>query len=317
MPNAYEHLNGYEREQIAYMLIKKASFAAIGRDLGRATSTISREVGRNGGRAGYFARAADRRARQLREKARRGFKITGEVARRIIRCLKRYWSPEQIEGRGLLEGIDVVNRMTIYRFLARPEGMDYRMFLRGPEQRRRHNRKVHERIHDRVMIDERPAEVAAKKEPGHWEGDTIRGPMKTEGCVMTLVERTSQFLVAGLLADRTAGALNQKAARALKHHGAKTLTVDNGMEFASHRKLREQSGTPIYFAHEKSPWERGLNEQVNGLLRQFFPKGTDLGEVTSAQLRRAVDLLNNRPRKKLGYKTPNEEWKCLNVALAM
>jgi len=247
--------------------------------------------------------------------ARRARKIVGEVGQRVKKGLRKFWSPEQIEGRDKLEELDTVSRMTIYRFLAEPEGMAYRSFLRGPEKRRRYNRKVHKRIHNRVMIDERPEEVAAKKAPGHWEGDTIRGPMHTEGCVMTLVERISQKLVARLVDDRSAGALNQKAAPVLNCYGVKTLTVDNGMEFASHRKLQEQTQTAIYFAHERSPWERGLNEQVNGLLRQFFPKGTDLGKVTPAQLRRAVDLINNRPRKSLGYKTPNEVWQSLNFAL--
>ena len=132
---------------------------------------------------------------------------------------------------------------------------------------------------------------------------------------MTLVERVSQYLVARRLQNRQAAEYNKVAARAMRGYEFKTLTVDNGMEFASHHKLKEATGVSIYFAHEKSPWERGLNEQVNGLLRQFFPKGTDFSRVSPAQLRRAVDLINNRPRKTLGYKTPNEVMQGRSFAL--
>ncbi len=132
---------------------------------------------------------------------------------------------------------------------------------------------------------------------------------------MTLVERTSQYLVARRLRGRGAAEFNRVAARAMQGRDFKTLTVDNGMEFASHQKLQATTGTSIYFAHEKSPWERGLNEQVNGLLRHFFPKGTDFSRVSPAQLRRAVELINNRPRKTLGYKTPSEVMQGLSFAL--
>lgn len=315
MPRTYEQVNGYEREVIAQMLKEGAGWTSIGMRLGRAPSTIYREYYRNRSAEGYRPREADQKAAERRRVARRPRRIVGQVRRWVTDGLRRYWSPDQIEGRGAEEGRASLSAMTIYRHLESPEGMRYRQYLRGPDKRRRHNRKVMERIHDRVMIDQRPSEIEERKQVGHWEGDTVRGPMKTSACVMSLVERSSQFLVARRLAERSAEQLNGSARRAMKHHPFKTLTVDNGMEFASHKKLEELTGVSVYFAHEKSPWERGLNEQVNGLLRQFFPKGTDFSKVSPAQLRRAVTLLNQRPRKSLGYKTPNEVMRSQSFAL--
>jgi len=315
MPRTYEHINGYEREVIAQMLKEQSGWAAIGRHLGRSASTIYREYHRNRDKEGYRPRWADSQAAARRRVARRPRLIVGAVRRRVRRSLRRYWSPDQIEGRGRLDGQEPLGFMTIYRYLESPDGIGYRKYLRGPSKRRRHNRKTRERIHNRVMIDQRPKEVDARKQPGHWEGDTVRGPMKSATCLMTLVDRTSQFLVSRLLAERTGEALNRSAHRAMKHLPFETLTVDNGMEFASHKKLEELAGVSVYFAHEKSPWERGLNEQVNGLLRQFFPKGTDFSKVSPAQLRRAVTLLNERPRKSLGYRTPSEVMRSSGFAL--
>jgi len=156
------------------------------------------------------------------------------------------------------------------------------------------------------MIDQRPAEVEKRERLGDVEGDTVRGPMKSSACILTLVDRSSQYLMARLLADRSAKTLNRAVQLVTKSCLIRTLTVDNGMEFAGHKELAERTGVDVYFAHEKCPWERGLNEQVNGLLRQFFPKGTDFSKVAPAQVRRAAHYINGRPRKTLGYKTPNE-----------
>ena len=306
MPRTYEQLTGHEREVIAQMHRKQASFSEIGRALGRPASTILREVRRNGRQGRYLSREADRAARERRRRPRRPRVLVGSIAKRVKECLARQWSPEQIQGRDLLEGRTTVSFMTIYRFLETPDGEPFRAYLRGPSRRRRQNRKNRERIHSRVMIDERPAEVEEKLVPGHWEGDTVRGPMRSSACMMTFVERTSQFLVARLLDDRSAKELNKHAAKAMRYHEIKTLTVDNGMEFASHQALKGKLKTQIYFAHERSPWERGLNEQVNGLIRQYFPKGTNLDLVSEKELQQAVRRINNRPRKTLGYKTPTE-----------
>ncbi len=315
MPRTYEHVNGYEREVIAQMLKEGGGWAGIGRRLKRAPSTIYREYCRNQSRDGYLPHRADNEAMTRRRVARRPRLIEGPVRRRVRRDLRRYWSPDQIEGRGVLDVQEPLSFMTIYRYLRSPDGIEYRKYLRWPDDTRRRNRKVRERIHERVMIDQRPKEVDERQQVGHWEGDTVRGPMKSSACLMTLVDRSSQFLVSRLLAKRTGEALNRAASRAMKYLPFETLTVDNGMEFASHKKLKELTGASIYFAHEKSPWERGLNEQVNGLIRQFFPKGTDFSKISPAQLRRAVTLLNQRPRKSLGYRTPLEVVRSQSFAL--
>lgn len=317
MPRAYEQISRYEREVIAQMLKESAGWTMIGRRLERAPSTIYREYYRNRSPEGYLPHRADEEAAARRKVARRPQRIVGVVRGWVRRGLTRYWSPDQIQGRGVVEGQAPLSFMTIYRYLGRPEGMRYRRYLRGPSPQRRQNRKIKERIHNRVMIDQRPAEVEERVQMGHWEGDTVRGPMKSSACLMSLVERTSQFLVARRLSAHCGEQLNRSAQRAMKGLPFRTLTVDNGMEFASHKKLEELTGASIYFAHEKSPWERGLNEQVNGLIRQFFPKGTDFSKVNPAQLRRAVTLLNQRPRKLLGYKTPNEVMASYRFALVM
>jgi len=314
MPH-YEHLSQVEREQIALTWKHTHNLSQIGREIGRPASTVLREIQRNGTEGKYYARRAGCLAQKRRQQPRRARKIVGQTQKRVKKQLKQLWSPDQIAGRGSLEGYESLSFMSIYRYIGSPEGKFLEQYLRGPGKARRRNRKNRDRIHDRVMIDERPQEAESKLEMGHWEGDTVRGPMKSPRCVMTLVERISQYLEARLLSERKASELNKKAAPVLKKHKAKTLTVDNGMEFASHQKLQALTGTSIYFAHEKCPWERGLNEQVNGLLRQFFPKGTDFSEVSPAQLRRAVRLLNNRPRKTLGYRTPNEVIQSRSFAL--
>lgn len=315
MPH-YEQLNEYERQQIAIMRTNGKSYKAIGAKLGRRGSTIFREHQRNREADGqYFPGHAHCRAMDRRSIARRPRKIVGKVAKRVKKGLKELWSPEQIGGRGALNKQDNFSFMSIYRALETAEFKDYKKFLRGPTSKRRKDKK-RPRIHDRVMIDERPAHVEKREKVGDWEGDTVRSSKASSYCVMTLVDRCSQFLVADLLEDWTAAALNRSAIRSMKHLPFETLSVDNGMEFASHKQLAEQTGVAVYFAHPKCPWERGLNEQVNGLLRHYFPKGTDFSQVTPAELRKAVKQINNRPRKTLGYRTPYEVMQSMGIALA-
>lgn len=315
MPRTYQHLTGYDREVIAQMKKKGSIPSEIARAIARDPSTINREVARNSSPGGYYSGKANHKAQARLRIPRRPRKIGGEMAATVKGGLKQDWSPDQIVGRNLLMGLEMPCPMTIYRYLATPKGAQYLHHLRGAGKIRRRNKKVHKRIHNRVMIDKRPKEVDAKEESGHWEGDTIRGPIKTPHCVMTMVERTSQYLVARKLSDRSAFELNKHAVGPLRQYGMKTLTVDNGMEFASHEKLAKQTGTSIYFAHSGCPWERGLNEQLNGLLRQYLPKGTDLSLMSPAQLRQIVKQLNDRPRKKLQYRTPNEVFAAMNFAL--
>ncbi len=222
----------------------------------------------------------------------------GASKEQVETLLAKYWSPEQVEGRRKLEGDPPISRMTIYRYLYSPRGAGYRKYLRGPGKKKRATRKSHSRIHNQTMIDQRPEEAESRKVAGHWEGDTIQGQTRKEACVVTLVDRATRYLIADLLPRCNAESVNRSVPQfADSGLPFKTVTVDNGMEFASHAKLQKKIATPIFFAEGRNPWQRGSNENTNGLLRQFFPKKTDFAAHSSAQLRWAVELLNNRPRK--------------------
>jgi transposase, IS30 family len=305
MPHCYEHINLTERERIALMISKGLNDEAIALELGRHRTTIWRERRRNGSGSVYLPGRAHKEALNRRGIARRPCKLRdGAEVRRVRKGLRAYWSPDQISGRGHLEGVEAVSRMTIYRWI--DEHRVYRRYLRGPDPGRRIRRRKHERIHDRVMIDDRPDVVSRRERTGDWESDTVRGPMSSKACVATHVDRQSRYLVARLLRERNGEQMNLQTVRGFKGLPVHTLTVDNGMEFGSFKKLERALNAEVFFAHKKCPWQRALNENTNGLLRCFFPKGTDFAEVSPAQLSRAVTLLNNRPRKVLGYKTPKE-----------
>ena len=307
MPQNYEQINRYEREIIAEMRRNGESWNSIGARLGRAGSSVWREYHRNCRPSGeYFPHAADEMAAKRRHIPRKPRKIQGEIRKLVDSKLKLYWSPEQIEGRCKLEGVEMASMMTIYNFLGTPEGVEYNEYLRGPGKARRENKRKYARIHDRVMITERPVEADKREEEGHWEGDTIRGPMKSSACIMTMVDRKSMYLITGKMPTRAARHLNDAVGKSVAGLPVKTLTVDNGMEFASHKKLSKMIGAAIYFSHEGCPWERGLDENTNGLLRQFIPKGTDLDSVSELELEHITELINNRPRKTLGFQTPKE-----------
>jgi len=298
MPLCYEHLSQREREIIAINVRKRWSCHRIARELGRSPSTISRELRRNRFPNIYHAKAAHREALKRRSLPRRTRLLKCPKRRsRIERRLRGFWSPEQIVGR--LN--DVASKSTVYRMI-HTDRLRWRAYLRGPVKPRR----IYERIRRRKMIDQRPAIVDEKIRLGDWEADTVRGPMNSSACVMTLVDRRSKYLIARLLPDYSADSLNRAAIEALRSFEVQTITVDNGMEFAKFPVLEKELETEVYFAHERCPWERGLNENTNGLLRQFFPKGTDFSTVSPSQLRRAVALLNSRPRKTLGFQTPEE-----------
>jgi len=298
MPLCYEHLSQREREIIAINVRNGSSGRQIARVLGRAPSTISRELRRNRFPNIYHAQAAHRRALKRRSLPRRTCLLVCPKRRaRTERFLRRFWSPEQIAGR--LKGL--ASKSTIYRMIHadRPR---WRAYLRGPIKRS----CVYERIRNRTMIDQRPAIIDLKLRLGDWEADTICGPMSSSACIMTLVDRRSGYLIACLLEDYSADSLNRAAIQALQGFPAHTITVDNGMEFAKFPVLEKELEAEVYFAHERCPWERGLNENTNGLLRQYFPKGTDFSTVSQSQLALAVSLLNSRPRKTRGFQTPEE-----------
>lgn len=300
-------------------LEKGQTLTRIARQLNRALSTISREVRRHGVGRGYRAHRAEQRARDRRAQPRRRSKLNEGFLRGYVDAgLRQYWSPEQIAGRLRREfpsdPARWVSHETIYRYImvSARAGRSYEMYLRHGRRRHRYGwrgKQRYKRIRDYKKIDERPAVVAERSRIGDWESDTVRGPHWQQAGIATHVERKTRYLVAVKLTSRKAAAYNQAtiaALQALTGVPVKTLTVDNGMEFSQFKEMEVALATAVYFATPYHAWERGQNENANGLLRQFFPKRMNLSSVTPQEVAHAQWLLNHRPRKCLDYRTPAE-----------
>lgn len=318
------YLDREERYEIARLRDAGLGMREIGRRTGRSASTISRELGRNADpRTGaYQPERADRLAwerqrRPRRSKLARNPALRGEVQR----LLGRRYSPEQVSGRLKVEHPDDpamrVSHETIYQSIyVYPRGelrRELQAHLRSGRttRRRRGRREMRGRIIGAVPIGQRPAEVAGRLVPGHHEGDLIMGSTASNSAVGTIVERTTGYLTLLHLPGRhdaasVAGAVIGQMS-ALPPWFARTLTWDRGKEMARHQHITDVTGIAVYFADPHAPWQRGSNENINGLLREYLPKGTDLSVHTPAQLQAIADDLNDRPRKRYGYHTPREQ----------
>lgn len=315
------YLTVRERMQIADLLRLGCSIRQIGKQLGRHASTISRELGRHRDPAGnYLPRTADHDAHRQRARPKMPRLAANATLRVLVqRKLNRCWSPEEISG-WLRKTYpkDATMRVcheTIYRALLLREdtGLHKRYALKLRTGRRirktRWRSRVGQgsRIRNMVMIDQRPAEIETKQTAGHWEGDLIVG-IGSVSAMVTLRERKTQYgMVINLPHDHTAASVNRAVIGAfaqLPAHLKRSLTWDQGVEMANHEALTAATGIPIYFAERASPWQRGANENYNGLLRQYFPKGTDLAQHSAAHVAHVIDEINTRPRKGLDYDTP-------------
>ncbi len=311
-----------EREQISRGLAAGHSFAEIGRQLGKPTSTVSREVRRNGDAWRYRAASAHRAARRRARRPKiRKLVADHKLARLVAYKLKRRWSPQQIAAylrQRYAEPHKHVSHETIYQclYLQGRGGLrsELRKALRtGRAQRRPRDRerKMPTRIGDMVLISERPAEIEDRAVPGHWEGDLIIGK-GSKSQVGTLVERSSRFvLLVRLPHDRAAHTVRKAITRKITHLPQalkRSLTWDQGCEMAEHVRFTVATGVPVYFCDPRSPWQRGTNENTNGLLRQYMPKGMDLSTLSNYQLNRIADELNTRPRETLGWMTPAQKF---------
>lgn len=305
----YHHLT--QEDRVVLGALKRAGHtqADIARHLHKYRSTISRELARNRApnKSGYDARQARLLTQERRHRANQHCrKLTGNqrLQQKLERKLKRGWSPEQIGPWAVL------SHPTIYRWIY-TERVELKRHLRSRKGkwRYKHGTAAREEWRERQKkrwIDTRPAVVAQRKRLGDWEGDTVVGTDR-KSAILTHVERKSGYVFLDKLERATAQAVREKTNKRfnrLPKRQRRTITYDNGSEFAAHEFIEKEVKAQVYFAHPYSSWERGCNENANGLLRQYFPKKTSLAEVTQKQLDRVAFLLNTRPRKRLNWLTP-------------
>jgi IS30 family transposase len=312
-----------EREEISRSLAADCSIRSIAGMLKRAPSTISREIDRNGGREGYRASQADEAAWSRAHRPKNcKLACNPALARIVAGKLQLLWSPEQIAGwlKHAYPGNEdyQVSHETIYRSLfiqargaLKKELLEHLRRTRAMRRSRHHTQKTanHGRITDTVSISERPAAVEDRAVPGHWEGDLLCGDCSSQ--IATLVERHSRYVMLVKIASNdTETVINAliKNARRLPQELYQSLTWDRGKEMADHKRFSLATDISVYFCDPHSPWQRGSNENTNGLLRQYFPKGVDISDHTQAQLNAVARKLNERPRKTLNYQTPAERF---------
>ncbi|UOG90948.1 MAG: IS30 family transposase [Candidatus Thiothrix sulfatifontis] len=316
---AYGHLTSEERHYIETRHKMEDSTTAIALALGRSQSTISRELGRNRGQRGYRHKQAHNNAQCRHAEKPKAVKLTPALTLSIDSLLEQQWSPEQISGRLKGEGKVCVCHEAIYQHVLKDKRAGGKLYL----NLRRHAKTYRKRygsttgsvkgIPNRVDIDERPEVVNQRERLGDWEADTMIGKGH-QGALVTLDERKSKLRLAFPVANKTAEAVTCSIITLLSgfKEWVHTLTFDNGKEFAKHEQVAQAIGCKTYFAKPYHSWERGQNENANGLLRQYFPKAMGLLDVTTRQVLEAVHKLNNRPRKCLGFKTPYEVFRELS-----
>ncbi|HEY7656436.1 MAG TPA: IS30 family transposase [Burkholderiales bacterium] len=312
-----------EREEISRGVAAGRSLRSIAALLGRASSTVSREIRRNGGRRGYRAGEADEAARDRARRPKICRLVQNRALARIVaEKLQLEWSPEQIAGwlKRKFPGDEnyQVSHETIYRSLfiqargaLKKELLGHLRRTRAMRRSRHHTQKSddHGRITDTVSIRERPASVEDRAVPGHWEGDLLFGSHNSQ--IATLVERHTRYVMLAQVGGKdTETVINAliKHAHSLPRELYQSLTWDRGKEMAEHKRFTLATDIKVYFCDPQNPWQRGSNENTNGLLRQYFPKGTDLSVHSQAQLNAVARRLNERPRKTLDYETPAERF---------
>lgn len=319
----YKRLTLKERVIIQTLLEENKPKSFIAKRLNRSRSTISREVNKwtDGPKDKYDATLADWYAKDDYLNKRNLDKIStyNRLKIYVYKGLLNDWSPEQISGRIKddypNDPVMTISYEAIYMHIyahrqARLNKKLIKLLPYQKTQRRRANAKTKRgsRIKDQISIDQRPEHIENRKEVGHWEGDLVIGKGQ-KSAIGTIVERKTRYTCIVKLKDRKSATVRKqfvKEFKAFSKNLTKTMTYDNGVEMAQHKELTQQTGVQVYFAHPYASWERGTNENTNGLIRRYFPKGTNFKTITAKQLKRVQDKLNNRPRKVLNYKTPME-----------
>jgi transposase, IS30 family len=309
--SSYKQLNQAQRYQIE--ILKKAgkNQKEIAELLGVSAPTICRELKRNKGKKGYRPKQAQIKADKRRQQAAKALKMTATVIVLIESMIVLDWSPEQISG--VLKGEHgiTISHERIYQYIwtDKLQGGTLYEHLRqsGKKRKKRYGSKDKRgQIRNRTSIDERPAIVTEKTRIGDWEIDTVIGK-NHQGALVTIVDRVSKFTLIKIVASKHAEVVTAATISLLKPYMDKafTITADNGKEFAGHEKMTEALGVDVYFAHPYCSWERGLNENTNGLIRQYFTKGSSFENITDVDVEVVMNKLNHRPRKTLNFKTPH------------
>lgn len=317
----YRRLTREQRYTIESMIRNGRSQKEVAAIIGVSESTVSRELRRDGmDRTCYSCKRAEDHARSL---PWHGYRVSIDLLDQVEIRLREDWSPEQISQTFARSGIGSISHETIYRHIYQDKRRGGRLHQhlrrRYKSYRKRgEGRERRGRLKDQVMIDQRPPVVEERSRIGDWELDTVIG--KPGGPVLvTMVERKSRYTLMSLAESKEAVEVGGAILGSMKEFQSKvlTMTYDNGKEFAMHKLLGELLGADAYFAHPYHSWERGLNENTNGLIRQYFPKGSDLGDVTPEHVAAVQEKLNSRPRKCLDYQTPNDIFHALPpIALA-
>jgi IS30 family transposase len=309
----YRQLTSEERYALSTLRKQGYTVRGIARVLGRAPSTISREVRRNSRRdGGYRSSTADDFARWRRSRSRRNQRFSDDDWALVLTHLKKDWSPEQVAGRLREDGVLRISHESIYRHIWRDKrrgGTRFKL-LRQVSKRRRKRYRANDsrgRLAGKRHISERPSAVESREEVGHWEIDTVIGT--TKHCIVTLVERATGYIMTGKLKARTVEELNRATITLVSQAPlpVTTITADNGTEFHGYKLIESASGVRFYFANPHHSWERGSNENANGLIRQYLPKRTSMARTSQRRCDSIAHRLNTRPRKRLNYRTPQEQ----------
>lgn len=309
----YQQLTQEDRYHIYGLKQAGFNLSEIASQLGIHKSSVSREVRRNSGERGYRPKQAQEKSDERRWAAEKAIKFTPEIHDLVVFHILEDWSPEQISGWIYKEGLVKISHERIYQFIwdDKENGGDLYKHLRHGSRKRRtkYGKKsaLRGQIKERVSISERPAEVDKKVRTGDWEGDTVVS-RQSKSAVVTLVERKTKATLIKKVPNRTSKSVEEAVVDLLKPYKKQVLTItfDNGKEFANHQAISKALKADIYFADPYSSWQRGLNENTNGLLRQYFPKKTDFAKVSDDALRDAQNKLNHRPRKSLDFQAPSD-----------
>ncbi|MEK9201713.1 MAG: IS30 family transposase, partial [Patescibacteria group bacterium] len=305
-----------DRVKLAVLLKTGITREEIGRMLSKDPVSIWREIKRNSRKGKYLPSVAKKLAKKRRGHRQKKIENDPRLKHSIIKCLKLYWSPEQIAGRLKKQKI-FIHHETIYRYIIRNKKLKKYLRCQKGRYRRRHGtiaRGKAREYHKKRWIGERPEVINQRERIGDWEGDTIIGKERTQR-ILTHVERKTGYLIADKLDIVSAEIVAEKTSKQflkLPKRKRQSITYDNGTEFADHEITERKTKAAVYFANPYHSWERGTNENTNGLLRQFFPKKSSFANITQRDVNRAVRLLNRRPRKRLLFSTPYEIFHCIS-----